>query len=353
MSNRRSNLIIALLILVLPIGAFAKTYFTKNLYFGLRKDAEVMKLQNFLRAQRYFSSSATGNYLQRTISAVKKFQQAHGIAPIGGYFGPESRRAADAVIARQAARKAVPPPAPAPVPVSPPGSSPPPSPPPAPAPTPALPPTGSPYQGKIGIEFVVGTSEVPEHEYMVLRNRTADQDIAVTGFEVLNGRNESFRIPTAFALPGVSGVEDPIILKPGDQVVITIGVQDRHMNFRENLCTGYFDETSAFTPSLTHQCPHPDTRRLGDFSDRCVQILDSTPWCRTVANVDGLSSACAQYAAEHFNYTGCVADYRSRKDFYSGRWLVWMQRKNEFFRNRFEDIALKDANGLTVGQYSY
>ena len=63
------------------------------------------------------------------------------------------------------------------------------------------------------------------------------------------------------------------------------------------------------------------------------------------------TSACAAYADAHLTYNGCVRDNRDRADFYSHRWLVWMQRDAEFFRNSTEHVILKDQQGKIVDEY--
>lgn len=135
--------------------------------------------------------------------------------------------------------------------------------------------------------------------------------------------------------------------------MITAGRQERRMDFRANLCTGYFDESSSFTPYLYHQCPRPDTRKLISLSDRCLRIIDSTSSCRQAKFEGFVDSDCSVYLNEHLNYAGCVRDYRSRQDFYSKEWFIWMQRDKEFFRNVHDKVILRDTIGKVVDEHSY
>ena len=57
--------------------------FDRDLYFGLRGDADVSNLQEFLIDQGFLKGSSSGNYFILTQSAVKRFQQAHNIKAIG------------------------------------------------------------------------------------------------------------------------------------------------------------------------------------------------------------------------------------------------------------------------------
>lgn len=81
--------IFAILFLFLPLVSHAS--FTKDLYYGVRGDAEVQALQEFLADQGHYTGAATGNFFSLTLSAVKKFQIANNISPASGYFGPKTR----------------------------------------------------------------------------------------------------------------------------------------------------------------------------------------------------------------------------------------------------------------------
>ena len=323
--------------LALPSFVFAAV-FDRDLYFGMMGNPDVVHLQDFLRGQGFLAYPlSTGNYFTVTLHAVKKFQAAHGLSPVGGYFGPQSRAVANRRMGETR-----------PIYSSGPLLS---------VSMSAALSTTSAYKGKITIGYVSGWGTVPEYESMTIENKTEKEIIPITGFRIENSRGESFTVSQGQEIPGISGAADAtIFLKPGDRATITPGKQNRHMNFRENLCTGYFDETSTFIPALSHACPRPEARSLGDFSDSCIAIISSLPYCRMAPpSFPGRvpDSLCNQYINDHFSYVGCVADYRSRPDFYSHNWFIWMQRDREFFRNPLEHIIVKDQQGKTVDEYSY
>jgi len=94
-----------LIIGILLGGVFivkAETLFTKDLYFGIQNDSEVVKLQEFLTNQGFYSGPVTSNFFSLTLEAVKKFQQNYGITPVAGYFGSKSRAKANEIISSQA-----------------------------------------------------------------------------------------------------------------------------------------------------------------------------------------------------------------------------------------------------------
>lgn len=317
---------ILILMILLPISVSAA--FSRDLYFGLRNDPEVSRLQEFLRDQGHFTyPEITGNFFTATRAAIIRFQLARNIYPPAGYFGPLTRAVANQLITAA---------------------------PPAPVVPNQVPPDGpSPYKDKIRINYVSGYSETPEFESIVIENQSSKENISITGFAIESDKAR-FVIPRGYHLPGFSASpQDPIILKSGGRAIITVGRQARMMDFRENLCTGYFSEMSNFTPSLSYSCPRPDTKGLLFLSDRCLRVIESTPTCRLADSQQIFESSCSEFVNQNLNYNGCVRNYQTRSDFFSGQWLVWMQRKEEFFRNTHDKVILKDPQGRIVGEYSY
>jgi|GEM_PF-4361522 len=77
---------------------FSYAQFSKDLYYGVRGDAEVQALQEFLADQGHYTGAASGNFFSLTLSAVKKFQVANNISPTSGYFGPKTRAKANQIL---------------------------------------------------------------------------------------------------------------------------------------------------------------------------------------------------------------------------------------------------------------
>lgn len=324
-------LVISFAAAFLPLAAAAR--FDRDLYYGLRNDTEVARLQDFLRERGFFVlTQSTGNFFGLTQGAVQQFQAAHGVSPVSGYFGPLTRSAANKLLGTAPAAS-----------------------PPVAGSLPVLP-GNSPYRGKIEITTIRGRETTADKEQATLRNKSTVDTINITGFRIENSRGGSVAIPVGFELPGFTGVvtaKDPIRLHPGEQAIITFGKQERQMNFRENICTGYFDQHSKFSPSLAHRCPLLDPKEFPSLSDRCIKQLGSVSSCR-IPNLELFTdSQCADFAQAHFNYTGCVKDYREKSNFYGARWLVWLQREGDFFRNVIERVTLKDQEGRVVDEFEY
>lgn len=318
--------------LFLPAGAaLAANVFTRDLYYGLRRDPQVVKLQDFLRSLNLFDYEySTGNYFSATVEAVKRFQESQNITPVSGYFGSKSRTVANRLISSQ----------------NPDGTL---------NLNNSVIATTSTFQEKIIIVSVNGSGETPEEEMVWIENRTENEYIDITDFRLENYLHDSYRIPKAQYLPGSysSGNTDPVVLRPGGRAYITTGRQEKNLNFQANLCTGYFTENSEFQPSIPQSCPRPDTSRLLNFTDRCLNYLESIPLCSMPDYTQIYENECSQYASEHFSYNACVKDYRSSPDFYSGEWYVWLQRDRKFFRALHDDIILRDKLGREVSRYQY
>lgn len=85
----------------------AETPFEKDLFFGMQNDPDVIRLQEFLKSEGYFAyPESTGNYLASTSEAVREFQKSNRIEPVGGFFGRESREAANRILLRQQQKRA-------------------------------------------------------------------------------------------------------------------------------------------------------------------------------------------------------------------------------------------------------
>lgn len=99
---RRKVLSLTLLFSFFPLLASAA--FERDLYFGLRDNPEVTKLQEFLRDQGIYSGPVTGGFFSLTQDAVKNFQKREGIEPVAGYFGPLTRARANKLLGNAGAK---------------------------------------------------------------------------------------------------------------------------------------------------------------------------------------------------------------------------------------------------------
>jgi len=300
----------------------AENQFHKNLYFGLRSNSDVVILQNFLRERGFFNLESSGNYLGVTREAVRKFQITNDIKPASGFFGPLTRAVANNAMGKLASNN-----------------------------TPAS--ATSTYFGKVEINYA-NSGESVRDEHITMYNIDDNTSISVTGFKILNSNKDEFVIPRGHNLPGISPVAmDEIILRPNDRLKILASQQEKQINFRENLCAGYFNQNSDFGGELGGSCPKPSVRNNLKLPDHCIKVFEGARSCRTIDISKIQIPECLEFSEAHFNYQGCVNDFKNRKDFHGSQWLVWMQRSKKFLRSIHDEIILLDREGKVVDKYSY
>ncbi len=87
-------------VFMVPSAAFAAG-FERDLYFGVSNDADVTRLQEFLKLQGVYSGPVTGNFFSLTREGVRRFQEREGIVPVAGYFGPKTRSRANTLLSSE------------------------------------------------------------------------------------------------------------------------------------------------------------------------------------------------------------------------------------------------------------
>jgi len=164
----------------------------------------------------------------------------------------------------------------------------------------------------------------------------------------------------------------PIILKPGDLAYVITGnppstnaPYNVQQNFRLNKCSGYLESIRYynFYPSLNTNCP--DSLRepgVEDVGDVCFKYIKSMPrchipfvdWDKTYGEtVDGrhdLPPYCKAFVEKQYNYSTCVTEYSSDKDFYLPEWRIYLGRVWEMYYKEREMVTLYDSQGKIVDQ---
>lgn len=97
----RKILYLGFISLFFPLAALAAS-FDRDLYFGMAGDADVTRLQEFLRDQEVYSGPITGSFFTLTREGVQKFQRKEKIEPSAGYFGPKTRVRANELLSGKA-----------------------------------------------------------------------------------------------------------------------------------------------------------------------------------------------------------------------------------------------------------
>ena len=222
------------------------------------------------------------------------------------------------------------------------------------------------YKGNISISSGNASyTYQPYEEYIALDNYSSSP-INITGWQLRNGKDrrtyynggslqrfsaDIATIPqaTAFLSPTGNFSFQDVILKDGERVIITtgtIGVNTPYkiVSFKENMCTGYIEALSdyTFSPPLTQNCPRPGSDLgVSSLDIQCRTFINNLSSCRTPefnpTTKDGascntcvngtlLSSQCADFVKEHYNYKGCVAYHSSDTNFSGRTWRIFLGR---------------------------
>lgn len=196
-------------------------------------------------------------------------------------------------------------------------------------------------------------------EYIVIRANSGNKNpINLTGWTLQNKNNEKIMIGYGAKLPYSASInkQEDIMLAPNEQALVVTGKSPIGTSFRLNLCTGYFNQYQAFTPSLPQDCPNTNkTPGLYDLAeDSCISLVEGQSRCRVPTVSNYLSDACNSFITKHLNYSGCVENYKNDKDFYSARkWYIYLGRDNEFWKDTRGTIKLYDRASNFAAETTY
>jgi hypothetical protein len=209
-----------------------------------------------------------------------------------------------------------------------------------------------------------GAKEKDEKEEYVsiMVSSLATEGISTAGWKLVSqkgGSGASFPQGAENPQSGKVNVLSAITLKAGDTATIVTGRSPVGISFRENKCTGYFEERQDFNPPLTENCPTPfqEYDRFYDEDDddeECSSFVRSIPYCSTDAESSSdISSPCENFVEDYLNYNGCFDAHKKETGFYSPTWRIFLGKTDELWRQEKETILLIDAEGKTIDSMSY
>lgn len=218
------------------------------------------------------------------------------------------------------------------------------------------------YKDFVSIDHSVGGIDErdPDEEYISISvANNIDEGITVSGWRIEDpSTGKSLVIPNGTLVPrsGTVNQTAPITLLPGDEAIIVIGTSPIGVSFKENLCTGYFDEYQSFTPELDLACPSPEAE-YEDFyvgyDNSCTDYVEELHSCSAARPSSRVSNECRAFANQYLNYNGCVATHASEDDFYGDTWRIFLGSKSQFFTRDHGSVRLIDSTGKTVDLLSY
>jgi len=212
--------------------------------------------------------------------------------------------------------------------------------------------------GKIEIDDAEIEEDNFKEEYLVLVNES-EEAISVSGW-TLESKTDYTSIPQAIKNLSYSFSTkeySDIILNHDDELIVSMGKSPNGINFRVNKCSGYFNNSYTFYPSLDENCPELDESEYSHLKKTCRDFIEDLDKCE-VPNyssdhtVNG-DSQCTSFLNAHFNYSGCYTDYYQDIDFFESEWRVFINKSVDIFNDYTDKIILKDNGGMVVDEYEY
>lgn len=230
----------------------------------------------------------------------------------------------------------------------------------------------SPYHGEITIGGGNIYATDPDQQYVTIQlSSSATADVTISGWKVTSlATDKSATIPYGDPLPASASASarSPIVLRPGDQAIISTGESPVDASFRENECTGYFAGSRTFSPYLSSTCPSPQQEYDRFYSGNqykdqaCYDLMRSAQSCRTPKESGNLSSTCYDLIDNYLTYAGCVAHHQGDAYFLGTTWHIYLDyhypfsdhrtSKDLLWRSTHEAVKLMDSNGKTVDLYT-
>jgi hypothetical protein len=228
----------------------------------------------------------------------------------------------------------------------------------------------SPYRDMVTIQHSTSgvRSNFAAREYITLSvGNKAKEPINISGWRLVSGASGSYgTIPngTSVATAGSVNLAEAIMVSKGDKVIVNSGRAPTGISFKENVCTGYFEEYQDFHPSLQLSCPTPE-KDFDEFypgnpqsegGDECLEYIEDTNFDRcemATSTPRGVSSACKTYLTKYINYNGCVLMHGADENFTSRTWRVFLGAKGHLWKDDRETIRLLDREGRVVDVFAY
>jgi hypothetical protein len=221
----------------------------------------------------------------------------------------------------------------------------------------------SPHAGSVRISRGDTNATDEDLEYLTLYNN-GTEPITISSWRLESEvTGEIGHIPQGAEVPRSGRINDtaPIMLTPGENAIVISGDAPTGVSFRENMCTGYFEQYQDFHPALDRSCPYPkdEMEEFGQIAlddDRCYDFVASLPSCE-VARVEAqdarLSSECEAFVESDLTYSGCVANHRYDPSFKGRTWRIYLGERGDLWRDEREIVKLLDETGKTVDVLRY
>lgn len=234
---------------------------------------------------------------------------------------------------------------------------------------PPVPPAGfsekdlSPFFGMITIKTVTPPNYSNYSKvsgFTLVAGKENKTPLFITDWKIKGNRGAELYIPQGASDYGNTGIpfRDRIALAPNEKAVFYSTLSPVSRNFRLSLCTGYLNNTYAFTPALPEKCPLPyDKAELVTLPGDCQTFIRRLHACDEVKPNDKNRFTGSAYGAcreilDRFTYGYCYTRHRGDVNFFTGEWRIWTGVPMPF-DPKHDRLILYDNAGLVVDEYTY
>jgi len=212
--------------------------------------------------------------------------------------------------------------------------------------------------GEVKIKKVNIKNDNFRDDYIVLMSDNKET-VNITGWVIKTNKSD-FKIPQAIKdLNNSFSIKEysDIILNYKDEVIISMGTSPVGINFKVNKCSGYFNNSYDFYPSLKNDCPELKESEYSHLKKSCRDFIKDLDKCEMpdYSNNWNVSSdsQCVNFINSNFSYSKCYLNYHYDMDFLKSEWRVFINKSSDFFDNNNDRILLKDKSGMIVDEYEY
>lgn len=223
----------------------------------------------------------------------------------------------------------------------------------------------SPYRGKIyfGTYLTEAHTNIGEEYIEIHGSDELTTPVSITGWSLqsmVSGKRFPISAGVQSLTMGTIQPSENIMFGAGMRAIISTGSSPFGASFRENMCTGYLSQFSAFSPSLESSCPSaaselPRTaQNISAYGVSCFGVLESIPSCTTPTSISTeASSACANFIRQTLTYNGCADRHRWRSTFLGNTWRIYLGSNQNTWGDIHDVVRLLDADGRVVDVLSY
>lgn len=201
-----------------------------------------------------------------------------------------------------------------------------------------------------------------QKEYVVIRSTASVKGVAAVTDLTLGGTGFGLaaRLPQAAALPilGTAYRQADVAVPANSRVIVSSGRSPIGTSFRVNMCSGYLGQFQTYVPALAQECPEPlaelaSAGLSGDAS--CKAFVEDLPRCRAYNGSfpADVSASCRAFVTGRLTYNSCVSNNSAKAGFYKNEWRLFLEEKDELWKQKREIIRLYDKSGTAIDAVTY